>query len=52
MNSEKQNAGSSKDELLKTKTSNIELTESELGRASGGLSGIKGAALPSNHKDE
>ena len=37
MSNEKQNAASSKDELIKTKTGNIEFTESELGEVFGGI---------------
>lgn len=51
MNNEKKNANSSKDELIKTNKNNIELTESELGRVSGGFD-IKGESVDSKHKDE
>ena len=37
MNNERQNAASSKDELIKTKTGDIELAEPELGEVSGGI---------------
>ena len=47
MKSKKKSADSSNDELLKTKKNDIELTESELGKASGGyfkVDGIEGPA--------
>lgn len=37
MNNEKQNSNGSKDELIKTKSGNIEFTESELDEVSGGI---------------
>ena len=40
MSNEKKKADNSQDELIKTTTGNIELTESELGRASGGVSQV------------
>lgn len=54
-NREQESKGSSPDDLTKThKNGNIELTEEELGRASGGasLDGIKGESLDDKHKDE
>lgn len=45
--------GSSPDELTKTQMKgNIELTEEELSKTSGGLDGIKGESLDNKHKDQ
>jgi hypothetical protein len=53
--SDQESKHSSPDDLTKTqKKGNIELTEEELGSASGGLTfdGIKGESLDDKHKDE